>query len=89
MPADRDDVLPLEPEAPRLPATTTVERAFQLARTGSYRTIEDIGRQLKQEQKEAVDAHLAGASIRRDLRQICADTRTLRSMPRGPDERPV
>jgi hypothetical protein len=58
---------------------TTVERAFELARTGSYRTIEEIGRQLKQERRDSVDAHLSGGSIRKDLRQICAESRTART----------
>jgi hypothetical protein len=72
MDAARDDASPSR----RL---TTVERAFELARSGSFRTIEDIGRQLKQEQRDSVDAHLSGGSIRKDLRQICAETRTART----------
>jgi hypothetical protein len=87
MPAERDDAPLPQPDA--VPARSTVERAFQLARTGSYRTIEEISRQLKEERQEAVDAHLAGSSIRKDLRQICVDTRTLRSTPRVTSERPA
>ena len=87
MPADRDESPPEQPQAE--PSRSTVERAYQLARTGSFRTIEEISHQLKQERQEAVDAHLAGSSIRKDLRQICVDTRTMRSAPRVTSERPA
>ncbi|HEX8527686.1 hypothetical protein [Allosphingosinicella sp.] len=57
---------------------STIERAFELARSGSYRTIDEIARRLKQEQLDNVDAHLGGTSIRKELRQICAEMRSLR-----------
>jgi len=47
---------------------TTVERAFDLAETGSCETVNDIRSQLKREQHESVDAHLAGSSIQKQLR---------------------
>jgi hypothetical protein len=50
----------------------TVERAFQLARSGECQTIDDIRRQLAREQCSNVDAHLAGSSIRRQLVQEIA-----------------
>ena len=65
--------------------SSTVERAFELARSGGFRTIEEIGRQLKLEQRDSVDAHLAGSSIRKDLRQICADTRAIRTAQFRPE----
>jgi hypothetical protein len=46
---------------------TTVERAFELARLGAYETLPELAAMLKRERHEAVDAHLAGPSIRRDL----------------------
>ena len=49
---------------------STVERAFQLARSGGCRNMIEIVATLKRERHEAVDAHLAGASIRRDLRRL-------------------
>lgn len=52
--------------APRL---TTVERAFQLARLGAYETIPELAAILKRERHDCVDAHLAGPSIRRDLKR--------------------
>jgi len=50
----------------------TVERAFQLARSGECQTIDDIRRQLAREHCTNVDAHLAGSSIRRQLVQEIA-----------------
>ena len=60
-------------------------RAFELARSGSCRTIEEIVRRLKQEHMDKVDAHLGGASIRKELRQACAQSRTLRAAPDAPE----
>jgi hypothetical protein len=49
---------------------TTLERAFILAQTGSCRSVSDIRSQLKREQRESVDAHLAGMSIQRQLKNL-------------------
>ncbi|HEX8571669.1 MAG TPA: hypothetical protein VF759_02830 [Allosphingosinicella sp.] len=49
---------------------TTVERAFELARSGSCDNLSAIAAALKGERHEAVDAHLAGPSIRKDLKRI-------------------
>lgn len=65
---------------------STVERAFELARSGNCRSIEEIVRRLKQEQMDQVDAHLGGSSIRKDLRQACAESRTLRHRGDDPTE---
>ena len=51
------------------PRRTTVERAFELARSGDCDNLPAIAAALKGEQHEAVDAHLAGPSIRKDLRR--------------------
>ena len=51
---------------------STVERAFSLARDGSCRTIGDIRAELKRDRYEAVDAHLSGGSIQRQLKQLLA-----------------
>jgi hypothetical protein len=59
--------MPVPPSA--LSRPSTVERAFELARSGSCRTVPEIAAVLKSEWHEAVDAHLAGHSIRRDLRR--------------------
>jgi hypothetical protein len=55
-----------------------VERAFEIARSGSSRSIDDLRRRLKREGYANVDAHLTGASIKREL------TLLMRA-PRAPD----
>jgi hypothetical protein len=49
---------------------TTIERAFELARLGGCRTLPEMVAILKGEQHDCVEAHLAGPSIRRDLRRL-------------------
>lgn len=48
--------------------TTTLERAFALANAGDCLTVTDIRSQLKREQYESVDAHLAGSVIQKQLK---------------------
>ena len=48
---------------------TTVERAFELARSGQCDNLPAIAAALKGERHESVDAHLAGPSIRKDLKR--------------------
>jgi hypothetical protein len=50
---------------------STVERAYELARSGSCGTVDDIRRALTAEQYPSVQAHLAGPSIRRALLALC------------------
>ncbi|MFL6724622.1 MAG: hypothetical protein ACJ8E4_07325 [Sphingomicrobium sp.] len=47
--------------------TNVIERAFELARSAS--TIDDIRTALKREGYAQVDAHLAGQTIRADLKK--------------------
>ena len=47
---------------------TTIERAFALASEGTCRTVNDIRVQLKRERHDAVDAHLAGSAVQRQLK---------------------
>jgi hypothetical protein len=49
------------------PRKTIIERALELARSGSCRTIREIRRQLVREDYDDVDAHLHGAVIRQDI----------------------
>ncbi|WP_129793404.1 hypothetical protein [Sphingosinicella sp. CPCC 101087] len=53
-------------------APTTLERAFDLARSGTCRSVSDIRRQLKAERYDQVEAHLSGPAISRQLRELCA-----------------
>ena len=57
---------------------STLERAFQLARSGEYASTAEIRTQLKRERCEAVDAHLQGPSINRQLRLLCDAARKAR-----------
>lgn len=52
---------------------STVERAYQLAREGPCGSLDDIRRTLEQERYGSVAAHLAGPTIRRQLRQLCRE----------------
>ena len=52
-----------------------IERAFELARSGDYATIDDIRKRLKSERYSQVDAHLAGISVRRQLLDLCREAR--------------
>ena len=49
------------------------ERAFAIARAGRARSIEDVRRTLKAESFENVESHLAGPSIKRQLKQLLAE----------------
>jgi len=63
-----------------------LERAYELARTGACRSVEEIAKRLKQEQYESVETHLGGSSLRKELRQICAEARARRLSPQEPSE---
>ncbi len=56
-------------------AVTTVERAFELARSGECVGVDDVRRVLKRERHDAVDAHLAGPSLTKRLRALCEEAR--------------
>jgi hypothetical protein len=58
---------------------TTLERAYELARTGTYSDVNSIERRLTTEGFEGVFQHLAGATIRKALRQISAEAKRQRS----------
>ena len=50
----------------------TVERAYELARSGPCTNLDEIRSQLKREFHESVDSHLGSPSLGRQLRQLCA-----------------
>ena len=50
----------------------TVERAFELAASGDVQTFDDLRRKLQWEGYEAVEAHLAGTAIRKQLKELLA-----------------
>ena len=53
------------------PAMRTVERAFELAQSGKFEKVAQIRSQLKHEGWESVDEHLAGPTLRIQLKAIC------------------
>ncbi len=55
---------------------TILERAFELARSGEFRTLADIERKLRAERHEGIHSSLASPSLRKQLRQLCLDHRT-------------
>lgn len=50
---------------------TTIERAYQLARSGDCASVQDIREQLIREHHESVEAHLRGPTIGNHLRALC------------------
>jgi hypothetical protein len=49
-----------------------IERAIELAQSPSCLSVEDVRKKLKAEQYEAVDSHISGSSITKQLRGIIA-----------------
>ena len=56
---------------------TTLERAFDLARSGTCAGVPEIRLALKRERFDQVEAHLSGPSIVRQLRSLCEESRRL------------
>lgn len=54
---------------------TTLERAFDLARSGRFASVQEIRLALKGERFDSVEAHLAGPSVVRQLRNLCEQAR--------------
>lgn len=53
-------------------AADAIERALQLAASGKYSNLEGIRRTLVRENYEDVDQHLAGASIKAQIKALLA-----------------
>ncbi|HMJ94054.1 MAG TPA: hypothetical protein VK472_08145 [Allosphingosinicella sp.] len=82
-------MVPIQLEAAPRKGCGTVERAFQIARSGSCGGMSELVQMLKGERFEAVDEHLSGQSIRRDLRRAwesagAADSAALAGQTQGP-----
>jgi hypothetical protein len=52
--------------------STTIERAFELARSGECRTLPELKHRLRRERLESVDFHLAGKLTRTQLTELMA-----------------
>ncbi|GGE75050.1 hypothetical protein GCM10011404_04470 [Sphingomonas prati] len=52
-----------------------IERAYQIARLGKCRDVDDISRTLMREGYDGVSQHLSGKGFRQTLRHLLADAR--------------
>jgi hypothetical protein len=52
---------------------SAIERAFDLARSGLFRSVSEIIRRLPKDDRAIVEAHLAQPAARRELILICSD----------------
>lgn len=55
---------------------TTLERAFEMARSGEFDSTKAIARSLGQEGYDQVAAHLSGPAIKKTLALLCIQSRT-------------
>jgi hypothetical protein len=53
--------------------SSAVDRAFELGRSGQYRSVAEVLRHLAPEDRPAVEAHLAQPDARRQLILLCSD----------------
>lgn len=53
----------------------TVHRAFELAATGKYGSLQHLKIKLRKEHHESIEAHLAGGVIKRQLSAIIQRTK--------------
>lgn len=63
--------------------TSTLERAFILARSGEFAKVDDIRYRLRAERYDQVEAHLSGPSIAKQLRNLCTEARRARAADPG------
>ncbi|HWI85312.1 MAG TPA: hypothetical protein VNT42_03165 [Sphingomonas sp.] len=52
---------------------SAIDRAFELARSGHYRSVSEVIRRLPVDDREVVEAHLAQPAARRELILICSN----------------
>jgi hypothetical protein len=52
---------------------SAIDRAFELARSGHYRSVSEIIRRVPVDDRAVVEAHLAQPAARRELILICSD----------------
>lgn len=53
--------------------SSAIDRAFDLAKTGLYRSVSEVIRHLPAEDRAAVETHLAQPAARRELILICSN----------------
>jgi hypothetical protein len=60
--------------APMNMRPTTLERAYELARSGECATVSDIRERLKRERFDSVAGQLSGRRLTEDLRRLCRES---------------
>ena len=60
---------------------STIERAFELARTGLCKNVEEIRVKLKRERCEHVDSHLSSGALRQQLKDECLKAAAVPTKP--------
>ena len=82
-PCSADDDQPRSSGSDGSGSRSTIERAFELARSGDYEGMPAIAARLKSEHLDSVDAHLAGPTIRKDLRRAWEAARRVAAQGAG------
>lgn len=54
-------------------SSTAIDRAYDLAKSGLYRSVSEIIRRLPPDDRTAVEAHLAEPAARRELILTCSN----------------
>jgi hypothetical protein len=52
---------------------SAIDRAYELARSGQYRSVSEIVRRLQVDDREAVEVHLKEPGARRQLILLCSE----------------
>lgn len=52
---------------------TTIERAYELARSGECRTLSDVKQRLSADGHDRIQEHLYGATVSSALRRLCQE----------------
>ena len=52
---------------------SAIDQAFELAKSGHYRSVSEIIRRLPAQDRPIVEAHLAQPAARRELILVCSD----------------
>lgn len=67
---------------------TVIERAFDVARSGRCKSIDEVRAILSREGHFNVDAHLSGGVLRKQLNALIRAPRQVRAEPAATDEPP-
>lgn len=60
---------------------TTIERAYELAKSGDYASVSEVKAKLQAEGRHDVAGQLYGPTMTAALRKLCAEARAARAKP--------